>query len=379
MKLHIPILFLLLSAGCGGNREEPTTMDPPTADSIGNISEISLSDEQIKLAGIETTRLEKRVLSDVIEATGTVEVPPQYRASVHVPMGGFVKELRYTLGEEVQKGAVLAVLEHPDYIRIQQEYLESRSRLTFLEKEYERTRSLALDSAASQKRFQEAEAAYMTEKARQQGLAAQLTLLGIEADKMNGVRSTLTVTAPISGYLTEYRVNRGVYVNQNENLFEITDTRHLRLLLQVYAKDLPRLKIGQKVLYHMGESSSNLMEGTIFSIVKKVDEQNRTVQVYADIKDRDGARLVPGMFLRARILVRQEPVYCLPSEGVITENRQSWVFIRSGNIFRKILVDKGTEQEGFTEILHAGDDLLRAEVVTRGAYNVNAEMNSEEE
>ena len=101
-------------------------------------SRILLTPEQIKLAGIETGLPGKRLLRNYLECTGQIEVPPQNKASVHSPIQAFIQDVRFLEGDFVEKGTILAVLTHPDLVRLQREFLESKGRMTYLEEEWKR-------------------------------------------------------------------------------------------------------------------------------------------------------------------------------------------------------------------------------------------------
>ena len=87
-------------------------------------SAISLTQEQIHLAKIESSKIEKKLISEKIECTGIIEALPQNMATVSPLIDGFIKTLKYNPGERVKEGAILATLNHADFINLQQKYVE---------------------------------------------------------------------------------------------------------------------------------------------------------------------------------------------------------------------------------------------------------------
>ena len=86
---------------------------------------------------------------------GKMIVPPQRHATVTLTMGGTVHATSLLPGDYVRKGTVLATLENPDFITLQQNYLEAHAQAEYLEAEFHRQERLSSQEAASQKRFQQ--------------------------------------------------------------------------------------------------------------------------------------------------------------------------------------------------------------------------------
>ena len=86
-------------------------------------------------------------------------------ATVSLTMGGVVKSTSLLPGESVGKGTVLATLENPEFITLQQTYLDSHAQAEYLEAEYRRQKALSAEQAASQKKFQQSKADYLSMRA----------------------------------------------------------------------------------------------------------------------------------------------------------------------------------------------------------------------
>ena len=85
-------------------------------------------------------------------------------------------------GQYVSKNAVIATLENPEFITLQQTYLDSHAQTEYLQAEFERQKNLSAEQAASQKKYQQSKADYLSMKSRQDAAAAQLSLLGISPE-----------------------------------------------------------------------------------------------------------------------------------------------------------------------------------------------------
>ena len=128
----LPFLFLFLSA-CGSKTE--TAADKPAPPPPRAPDEVFLTKAQVQAAGIELGSFSRRALGTEVQATGQIDVPPSHRVSITAIMGGYVLSLPVLPGQHVAKGSVLATLRSPDYLKLQQDYLQSKARIVFLTQE----------------------------------------------------------------------------------------------------------------------------------------------------------------------------------------------------------------------------------------------------
>jgi cobalt-zinc-cadmium efflux system membrane fusion protein len=147
--------------------------------------------------------LEKRNLGNNIKVTGRLELFPQDKANISPFMGGNVRSIKVIEGDKVRKGEVLAYLEHPDIISMQQEYQEKNDELVFLKQDFERKKILFDKGVSSGKEFQMAQSKFRSTTSSVNGLRSKLRLLGINASKVEQgeIYSAIPITTPISGYV----------------------------------------------------------------------------------------------------------------------------------------------------------------------------------
>ena len=119
MKYLLLLGFLAL-VQCRNKPSEPTKA-PATN---GQSNQVILTDEQLKNAPVTTTQLSDKNMATVLKLNGKIDVPPQSLVSVSVPLGGYLKNTKLLPGMPVSKGEVIAELEDPQYIRLQQDYLQ---------------------------------------------------------------------------------------------------------------------------------------------------------------------------------------------------------------------------------------------------------------
>ena len=233
-------------------------------------------------------------------------IPPQRMATVSLTMGGVIKSTSLLPGEPVRQGSVLATLENPDFITLQQTYLDSHAQTEFLEAEYLRQQALSAEQAASQKKLQQSKADYLSMKSRVEAAAAQLKLLEVEPEVLlkEGIQPFLQIKAPISGYVADVKMNVGKYMNVGDALCEIVDKSRTLLRLTTYEKDLADMKVGNPVQFRVNGMGKIVFKATLISIGQKVDEDTRSVEVYARVDTVD-SQFRPGMYVTARIMKEQ--------------------------------------------------------------------------
>ena len=185
--LIIIVLNNLLFSGCN---KQTATIEVEEHQHDENENTVELSATQYKVAGIELGKVEQKNLSSIIKVNGVIEAPPQSLVSICAVLGGFVKSTNLLHGSRVTKGDAIVVMEHPDYIQLQQDYLESKSKLVYLELEYKRQKGLQEKNVSSAKIFQQTTADYKSMKAGVSALEEKLALIGINAGQLEKVKKS---------------------------------------------------------------------------------------------------------------------------------------------------------------------------------------------
>jgi len=347
---------------------------------------VVLSVAQYKSADIQLGKVELRNLSNVIQCNGVLDVPPQNLVSISLPIGGNLKSTELLQGMKVAKGQIIAVFEHPDYVQLQQEYIQAKSTLDFSEIEYHRQTELNKEQVTSQKSFQKTKADYLSQKALVLGLQKKLEQLGISTAQMEkgNITNTISITSPINGYVTKVNVNIGKYLNPNDVAFEIVDTEHLHAELTVYEKDITKIKTGQTIHFSLPNENGNERSAKVHLIGREISS-DRTVRIHGHL-DKEDIELLPGMYIKARIEVGENKTLSLPEKAIVQNAGKNYIFIKINSehkdefAFKMIEVEVGVSENGFTEVMLPKDVSLSADVVVNGAYDLLSKLfNSEEE
>lgn len=348
--------------------------------------QVSLSAEQYKLAALETGKLEMRPLSDVIKANGAIDVPPENMVSISAPLGGYIKSSGLLPGQQIRKGQVIATIENPEFIDIQQEYLESKSRFEFLGLEYKRQEQLRKEDVNSSKTFQQVSSEYKMIQARMSGLEQKLSLIGISAKSLQSgkISKTSNLYSPINGYVTLSNATTGKYVNPTDVIFELANKSEMHLALNVYEKDAAKIKVGQTIKFALANETAYSRNAKVFLIGKSTGTEG-TVPVHCHLQQANDAALFPGMYAKALIAATDQTVPALPTQAIVQSDGIDYIFVQTsssqtkGSTFKMIPIKKGMEQEGYSEVILPDNFDKNATVVLKGAYSLLSAMKNVEE
>ena len=378
IKKVITLLFISIIVVSCSNKEKEVKEEVK----IENINMVELNDAQFKTANITIGKAEMKALSGVIKVNGMLDVPPQNLVSVSAPMGGFVKSTELLQGVKVKKGEVIAVMQNSEYIQLQQDYVEFKSQLEYLDAEYKRQQELSKENVNSQKTLQQSKTQYESMMARVGGLKSKLNLLGINTEKITSgnFQNTITLFAPISGYVTQVNVNIGKFVNPTDVMFKIVDTEHLHAELTVFEKDVRKLKLGMKVRFTLANETDERF-ATVYLIGREIGE-DRTVRIHCHL-DKEDIDLLPGMYLKAYVEAGTHSVAALPNEAIVNFEGKDYIFVvdtnKTGHHFVLTEIKKGISELGYTEITFPVGITTETPIVINGAYDILSKVKNSEE
>ena len=371
---------LVVFVSCKNNPKNLNTTEHVPADSTKKAGPgdaiIILTDEQIKAIGLQTGSIEKRNLKTTLKVNGKLTLPPQNQAQVSVLLGGIVKTIDVTEGQFVNRGQLLATLINSEIIQIQQDYMENKSKLNYLQQEYARQKSLQEERINATKTYQQVQTELSTAEARQQGLKEKLKLYGISAEKISsaGFKDQITILAPISGYIHHVNLTMGKFAEANSILFDIVDNRFLHLDLTVFEKDIHKIKVGQKLTFTDANDKTHIHPATIFALNKAFENNEQAIIVHAKIDEKTEA-ILPGMYVEARIQIDDNKAAALPDEAIVSNGDEHFIYLQTEkNRFKQVAVTIGAMDIGYTEIIPLEEIPASAKIVTKGAYYLLSQL-----
>lgn len=361
------LLALFVLAACGTrqtNAEEKKASAPEAAENV-----VVLTAAEMQTAGMEVGLPQKGMTSTFVEVNGLVDVPPQNVVSVSFPMGGYLASSHLLPGMKVRRGQVLAQMKDPALIQLQQDYLIARSRVGFLQKEYERQKLLNATKTTSDKVLEQTQSEYQAQRILMNSLRQKLQLIGLPAASLHedNIRQSVPLYAPIDGYVSAVHVHTGQYVTPSDVLFELVNPRDLHVALKVFEKDLPYIRVGQPVKVRLVNKPGEEFEAKVSLIGPNLDA-DRSAVVHCHLLRR-AEELLPGMFASARIAVENKEALTVPEEALVRWGEGQYVFLQiDKGAFEMTPVRAGTTDSGRTEVSGAATELEGRPMILKNAY-----------
>ncbi len=375
--------FLALLFSCHQAESSFEANDEAAANSDNSIT---LTQEQAKLAGLDFGNIEKKLLSGDVDARGKLLLPNNGKATVSPVMGGVVTAIEVIPGQIVKKGQVLAYLSHPDYVGIQEQYLSAANTLEFLENDLSRQKRLYEENVGSEKKYLQAKTDYQGTKAKLNALRLMLEQIGLEPAEIEkgNIYSRIPVRTPITGMVNAIMANLGKNVGEGDELFEISCRKKLFVNLDVFEKDIMKIKKGQRVTFTLSNVDNKTYEAEIISIGGSVQSNGRVVKVLAEFEN-SSELLFPGMFVASKIHTGEEVFDALPESAIMNFGTGNpYIYYTTSRLesptlsFLKTAVKTGFDEGGFVQVQLMQSLPKEAMIVTNGGYYVQSEESEDE-
>jgi cobalt-zinc-cadmium efflux system membrane fusion protein len=371
-NLFLYIVVLFLSVSCSSNTDDKAVVEEEKA---AETNSVTLTDAQIKNAGIETGSVQSQNLNAVLKVNGVVDVPPQNIVSVSFPLGGYLRNTTLLPGMHVNKGQVIGIIEDQGLVQLQQDYLMAQARLHFLQQEYDRQKELSEQQVSAAKTFQQVQADFAAQKVLVKGLAEKLRLININPAKLNEntISRSVPVYSPINGFVSKVNVNIGKFVNATDVLFELINPDDIHAALTVFEKDMPKIKVDQLVKVSFVDEPGKEYDCEVILVTRNVDI-NRSGTIHCHFKTRP-KNLLPGMFLNATIHIENVPSLTVPEEAVVRYGNQQYIVQATAkNAFQLVNVETGIRENNRVAVSASNSEISGMNVVTKNAYAVLGKM-----
>jgi cobalt-zinc-cadmium efflux system membrane fusion protein len=274
--------------------------------------------------------------------------------------------VRLLPGQQVRKGQVLLILEDPEFIHLQEEYLTAKNRLDLAMLDLKRQESLAQDTVNARKALERAQSEAALLRVSVHSTQEQLALIGINAASLTAenISRNVSVKAPFDGFITQVSVNTGSAVPPRGQLVEMADPSRLHVALQVFERDAAFVRQGQTTQVEV--SGQSVPRNARIHLVGTEVGLDRSVVVHAHF-DKPDASLRPGTTVTATINIEPRQALLVPESAIVTQAGKSSVYVRmpDGSL-RNTDVTTGARTDGLIEV--ASPDLHpESEVLVKGA------------
>lgn len=350
-------LLALLLVGCGG--ADAPSSSTAAADTTANPNTITLTPAELDEVELETHKVTERPVTTTLELPARVRPAADQEAFVTSLVDGRVERLRAGTGTHVAKGEIVADVAAPDLSRMVADLRQARDDL-------DRQRRLEERSVAVEKNVRAAERNWQAARQR-------LRSIGVRPDRIELVATgaqdmgTLPLEAPIEGVVLDRRTVLGAPVQQGDELYHIADLQPIRVVADVFERNLDQVYEGQSATVTTPMNPSRTYEGSIDQVTPQVEDESRAARARIVIDNTDGS-MRPGMYASVRVERTGDPQAALPADVLLTDSTGPYVLVRDGpRTFRRVYVDAEAEADGDVAVpsLDVG-----TEVVAQGAYQI---------
>jgi cobalt-zinc-cadmium efflux system membrane fusion protein len=368
-----------------GHDEEPGHDDHEAEDGehAEGKREIHLTENQRKRLDIQVKPAPAGSATALLQAPATVRFDADRVARLGPLLEAKVVEVRKDLGDAVGKGETVAVFDSVELGSAKARYLTAQARYGATLAEYQRDQKLADQQITSESELLKSKSEFLQAKAERDGTRAELRLYGLSDQQIARISgnsgtplSRYSLPSPIAGTVQRRDLVPGQTVSAQETPIHIINSEQMWLMIEVYERDMARVKKGQELTLNVRALPGQSFTGITDWISSELDEQARTVRVRAVLPNEDGA-LRAGMFGTASIQTASEQRYALvPVDAVQTVDDEQVVFVPGDEegAFRAVEVRTGEEGGGQIEILtglQPGDA-----VVAQGAFDLNSALSA---
>lgn len=339
-------------------------------------STVEMSTEESKRFGIVVEQVKRSRLEILTQARGEISLNRDRMAHIVPRVSGIVLEVHSTLGDFVEKGEIMAILESRELADAKTEYLNAVKHLNLAKKVFLREDKLCRKKVSSEQDYLTAERDFSATRITLQSCEQRLRILGFnEADLKKlptepiAELTRFAVRSPFSGRVIKKDIILGEVVSDAIEIFVVADLKTVWVDLNLYRKDAGNIRKGQKVLLTVA-SKTQPLEAVIDYVAPLVDEKTRTTLARI-ILDNHNEELRPGSFVKAEIVTKKIRSGVVVARDILQSvEGQTCVFIQDDHGFepRPVTLGKSNEKEVvITSGLHPGEM-----VVTKNSFRLKA-------
>lgn len=333
-------------------------------------------------AQLQITGVASQEVSDALRVAGQIDFDEQALTRIGSSVTGRVTQIQATLGQIVDKGDTLALINSSELSGAQLSYLKARSERELHRRNMARAKTLFEADVISAAEFQRRESEFEIASAETRAAQDQLRVLGVSPKSIENLANTGTidsvasVMATIKGVVVERKVAAGQVVQASDVLFAVADLSRVWAVAQVPEQQVGQVKVGQSVSIEVPALGNEKLEGKLIYVGQTVNPESRTVLVRTALDNKSG-RLKPSML--ASMLIESTPVKRLvvPATAVVRQDDTDHVFVEEADKrYRLTPVTLAAEHNGQRVVLDGLKPGMR--IVSEGAFHLNNHRNLKE-
>ena len=338
---------------------------------------IPLSEKQVKAGDLKMGEAQEREMDAMLHVNGSLVLRAQDMGNVSSLMGGIVKNVYVKEGQMVSRGQVVATIENTDVVTLQREYYTAYKESEMARLELDRQKTLASAGAGIKKTLQMSEKNYKVAQANLLGTGRQLQQMGISTKEVAKGKFTTVfpLRAPISGTVSDMQASLGSYADMQTPLMKIRNNHAVECDLNVFEKDIAKVKVGDQVLVSLTNQPGVNVSGRVYGMNQYLNKGTKSVAVHVKLDAKRGAKLFEGMYVSGQIATGRQLCMTLPNKAIVSADGKQYVFAlnqqhsKGGTYsFSRHEVTTGVSNNGYTEVALCKHLKKGQKIVTDNAF-----------
>lgn len=338
---------------------------------------IPLSEKQVKAVDLKMGEAQEREMDVMLHVNGSLVLRAQDMGNVSSLMGGIVKNVYVKEGQMVSRGQVVATIENTDVVTLQREYYTAYKESEMARLELDRQKTLASAGAGIKKTLQMSEKNYKVAQANLLGTGRQLQQMGISTKEVAKGKFTTVfpLRAPISGTVSDMQASLGSYADMQTPLMKIRNNHAVECDLNVFEKDIAKVKVGDQVLVSLTNQPGVNVSGRVYGMNQYLNKGTKSVAVHVKLDAKRGAKLFEGMYVSGQIATGRQLCMTLPDKAIVSADGKQYVFAlnqqhsKGGTYsFSRHEVTTGVSNNGYTEVALCKHLKKGQKIVTDNAF-----------
>src|SRR6266704_4469318 len=281
------------------------------------LSPIQLTPQRMQSIGIVLGKVESKPVNTELRFYGNVQVDERRQAYVQTRFAGWIRKVYAdATGNFIGKGQPLFTIYSPDLVTTEQEYLLAK-------KNSESLQQSKVNGVASG-------ASSLLSAAKERLLQWEVSRAEIDKlDQTGKVITDLTISSPVSGYITQKNALPNMYVQPETMLYTVADLSDVWVLAQVFQSDAGKIKPGDAAAVTVDAYPGRVFNGRVEYILPQIDMNTRTLPLRL-VFSNPGLKLRPGMYVNVGVKLSMGRQLVVPASAAFHSGTKNLVFVYGG-------------------------------------------------
>ncbi len=372
-NIFYPFLILLIFSACGTEKPKDAAESEESAITQDANGVIRFSKKQMANIEMKIEEVKSDAMSSSITVNGHIEIPQKNKAMISSNYEGIVSKIYVEEGRPISQGQTIAVIQSPNFLAEQEEYLLVQSNIKLANSELDRQQDLYAGNAGPMKNVQRAQNELKKLQIQRAAIEQRLRMMGINPSSIapGRLKSTFTITSPISGMLTSLDGHVGSSVGFQTPIAAVISKKDMHAVLDVYEKDKNFIYQGQQVTFYSVANPNEPYRAQVISISPDVKPETHALEVHCHINDLMD-KLIEGSSIVATVNGPAQQGLIIPDEAVVDFEDQKVVFVQqavqgefiSFKIVPVVIISKQKDKY----LIQNDSMVVNKKIITKGAF-----------